>query len=546
MITPARLLTVLAAALLVGPRALAAGAEVSTEPPAGRPDAIVDLASSASAALVSARWSYRDAKLVEIAARAPGPDLRPSGPPVRATDVSPSASEVFAGDGGLERISPEALERRRGNGKVSFGWYGLDLTLPERVGSVPVTGSTVALEIVVDDYAEVWVDGKLPLVLGRTGGPVVRGFNAPNRVILTHDARPGQRFRVAVFGMNGPISASPDNFLWIRSATLEVHRPRAEPRGEVARVLRVHPDLDAIVPTGNRIEKVAAGFLFTEGPVWHPDGYLLFSDPNANAIYRWSPDGEVSVYRAKSGYKGVDVAEYGQPGSNGLTLDAQGRLTINEHGNRRVTRLERNGSLTVLADRYEGKRLNSPNDLVYRSDGALYFTDPPFGLPKAFDDPRKELPYSGVFCLKDGKLELVATDLSGPNGIAFSPDERFLYVTNWDTKRKVVMRYEVRPNGCALAHGQVFFDMTSAPGEEALDGMKVDREGTLFVSGPGGVWVISAEGKHLGTIQVPELPANMAFGDADGRTLYMTARTGLYRMRLGHEGIRPPLASASR
>ena len=546
MITPARLLTVLAAALLVGPSALAAVAEVSTDPPAGRPDAIVDLASSASAALVSASWSYRDAKLVEIAARAPGPDLRPSGPPVRATDVSPSASEVFAGDGGLERISPEALERRRGNGKVSFGWYGLDLTLPERVGSVPVTGSTVALEIVVDDYAEVWVDGKLPLVLGRTGGPVVRGFNAPNRVILTHDARPGQRFRVAVFGMNGPISASPDNFLWIRSATLEVHRPRAEPRGEVARVLRVHPDLDAIVPTGNRIEKVAAGFLFTEGPVWHPDGYLLFSDPNANAIYRWSPDGEVSVYRAKSGYKGVDVAEYGQPGSNGLTLDAQGRLTINEHGNRRVTRLERNGSLTVLADRYEGKRLNSPNDLVYRSDGALYFTDPPFGLPKAFDDPRKELPYSGVFCLKDGKLELVATDLSGPNGIAFSPDERFLYVTNWDTKRKVVMRYEVPPNGCALAHGQVFFDMTSAPGEEALDGMKVDREGTLFVSGPGGVWVISAEGKHLGTIQVPDLPANMAFGDADGRTLYMTARTGLYRMRLGHEGIRPPLASASR
>jgi gluconolactonase len=188
--------------------------------------------------------------------------------------------------------------------------------------------------------------------------------------------------------------------------------------------------------------------------------------------------------------------------------------------------------VTVLADRYNGKRLNSPNDLVYRSDGSLYFTDPPFGLPKAFDDPRRELPFSGVFRLVNGRLQLLATDLNGPNGLAFSPDERYLYVTNWDPARKVVMRYDVQRDG-ALAEGRVFFDMTSAPGEEALDGMKVDCSGTLFVSGPGGVWVISADGRHLGTIRVPELPANMAWGDADGRTLYFTARTGVYRMRLG-------------
>ena len=165
--------------------------------------------------------------------------------------------------------------------------------------------------------------------------------------------------------------------------------------------------------------------MFTEGPVWDREGnYLLFSDPNNNLIYRWTPDGEVSVYRTHSGYTGTNIGEYGQPGSNGLTLDKQGRLTINEHGNRRVTRLEKNGVLTVLADRYEGKRLNSPNDLVYRSDGALYFTDQPFGLPKFFDDQRKELPYSGVFCLINGQLKLVSTDLSGPNGLAFSPDCR--------------------------------------------------------------------------------------------------------------------------
>jgi gluconolactonase len=272
--------------------------------------------------------------------------------------------------------------------------------------------------------------------------------------------------------------------------------------------------------------------------VWVRDGYLLFSDPNDNRIYRWTPDGELAVFRTKSGYTGADIAEYGQPGSNGLTLDREGRLTINEHGNRRVTRLEKNGQLTVLADRHEGKRLNSPNDLVYKSDGALYFTDPPFGLPKVFDDPRKELPYSGVFRVADGKVQLLATDLLGPNGIAFSPDEKYLYVGDWDLQRKVVMRYRVQPDG-TLAPGEVFFDVTSVPGDQALDGLKVDQKGNVYVSGPGGVWIVSAAGVHLGTIKAPEDPANFAWGDADGRTLYMTARTGLYRVRLKVPGVRP-------
>jgi gluconolactonase len=203
-------------------------------------------------------------------------------------------------------------------------------------------------------------------------------------------------------------------------------------------------------------------------------------------------------------------------------------------------RLERTGAVTVLADRYEGKRLNSPNDLVYRSDGALYFTDPPFGLPRFFDDPRKELPTSGVFLLKDGRLRRVAEELTGPNGIAFSPDERFLYVSNWDAKRKVVLRYAVAPDG-TLSVPTTFFDVTSLPGEEALDGVKVDVEGNVYVSAPGGVWIVSPEGRHLGTLHVEERPANFAWGDADGRTLYMTAHTGLYRIRLGVAGIRPPL-----
>jgi gluconolactonase len=296
--------------------------------------------------------------------------------------------------------------------------------------------------------------------------------------------------------------------------------------------------LNAIVSPNTQIEKLASGFQFTEGPVWVKDGgYLLFSDPNANQIYRWSSDGQVSIFRPKSGYAGVDIGEYKQPGSNGLTLDREGRLTINEHGNRRVTRLEKNGVLTVLADRYQGKRLNSPNDLVYRSDGVLFFTDPPFGLPKTFEDSRKELPYSGVYCLKDGNLKLLTQELSGPNGIAFSPDEKYLYVGNWDEKNKVVMRYIVNPD-CSLAQGKVFYDMTKAPGEDAIDGIKVDRMGNLYVSGPGGLWIISSQGKHLGTIVPPEHPHNLAWGD-DGKTLYLAAQTSIYRMRLNVSGILP-------
>ena len=520
--------------------AVAAQAQITSDVPAVRPDAIVNLASDDGAALVAGQWRYSDARIVEVEHHAPGPDLRASGPPNRTYDIAPHASAIDFNDADWQLISPRALDARRTNGRLSFGWYRVAVTIPERVGGFQTAGSTVVFEIVVDDYAEVWVDGKLPVALGQTGGAFIKGFNAPNRVVIASDAVPGQRIQLAVFGANGPLSNPPGNFVWVRSATLDFYAKgrlgrKAETKAEVK---RADPALDAIVPQGLMIEKLADGFIFTEGPVWVPDGYLLFSDPNANTIYRWTPDGQVSVFRTKSGYAGVDVAEYGQPGSNGITLDPEGRVTIDEHGNRRVVRIEKTGAVTVLADRYQGKRLNSPNDLVYRSDGTLFFTDPPFGLPKAFDDPRKELPFSGVFSLKDGTLRLAAKDLSGPNGIAFSPDERYLYVANWDEKKKVVMRYRANDDG-TLGDGAVFFDMTSAPGEDALDGIKVDVRGNLYVSGPGGLWILSPEGKHLGTIVGPEHPHNLAWGDADGRTLYLTAQTGLYRIRLNIPGVRP-------
>jgi gluconolactonase len=537
-------LAVLLAAAL-GTPALPSFSQTVQDPPYGRPDAVVDLATDDGAGRVGGTWRYHDVSIVTTDFRGPGPELKPDGAPIKTWDYEPHAGARDFDDSQWEQIKPTSLDQRRSGGKVCFSWYRINITIPEKLGNFSTQRSTVAFEVVVDDYAEVWVDGKLPRVLGAAGGQMIKGFNAPNRVILTRNAQPGQRIQLAVFGLNGPISYSPENFIWIKSATLDFYKsPQTILSASRPELVRQDPAFDRIVPADAKVEKLAGGFQFTEGPVWvaktvDTDGYLLFSDPNNNVIYRWTQDGQVSIYMTKSGYRGIDIGEYGQPGSNGLTLDREGRLTINQHGNRRVIRMEKNGQLTVLADRYQGKRLNSPNDLVYKSDGALYFTDPPFGLPKFFDDPRKELPYSGVFRVSPaGQLQLVSTDLKGPNGIAFSPDEKYLYVDNWDTDKKIVMRYAVEADG-SLNHGEVFFDMTSAPGEDALDGMKVDVEGNLYVSGPGGIWVLSPEGKHLGPIAGPEHPHNFAWGDDDGKALYLCAQTGLYRIRLNIRGIRP-------
>lgn len=527
------------AAAVVGLAPGSGAAQATSDIPAVLPQAIVDLRTSQGAGLVHAQWRYSDVKVISVSHHEPGPDLRASGAPNLTNDISPQAQASDFDDSSWEVVTPAALEQRRSHGRLAFNWYRTKLTLPERVGQLKVAGSTVVLELVLDDYAEIWVDGKLPLVLGQAGGQLIKGFNAPNRVVLTRNARPGQQIQLAIFGINGPVSQPPANYIWVRSATLDFYSSGQLGRNTStrAKVVRLSPQLDRIIPPGTRLEKLAAGFQFTEGPVWHPDGYLLFSDPNANTIYRWSPEGSVSVFRTKSGYTGFDIGRYHQPGSNGLTLDPDGLLTINEHGNRRVTRLERTGKITVLADHYDGKRLNSPNDLVYRSDGILYFTDPPFGLPGTFQDPGKELGFSGVYMVKDRQVTLLTRELSGPNGIAFSPDEKYLYVDNWDLTRKVLMRYEVNPDG-TIGHGQVFHDFTPEPEPVALDGIKVDQEGNVYVSAPGGVWILSPEGKPLGRIVPPEHDANFAFGDSDSRSLYLTASTGLYRIRVGVPGIR--------
>ena len=495
---------------------------------------MVDLQTAEGVALVQAEWRYADADIVESAFVDVGADLGPTGPPNRTYEVVPHAQGMHFDDSAWRRLEPNQTQLRLSTGLVCFNWYRIAVTLPRRVGDFDPTGATVVFEVVIDDYAEVWVDGELPIVLGQAGGRVISGFNAPNRVVLTQDARPGQTFQIAVFGINGPISVSPHNYIWMRTASLDFYAAdRATPAEPVeCEIVRMDTALEAVVPPGARMERIASGFQFTEGPVWTKDGALLFSSPNTNVIYRWTPLGNVEVFRSKSGYSGVDIGRYNQPGSNGLTFDPEGRLALCQHGNRRVIRVEAHGNITVLADRYDGKRLNSPNDLVYRSDGTLFFTDPPFGLPEVFADPNKELPISGVYAVRrPGEVVLVTDELQGPNGLAFSPDQRFLYVGNWDPQRKVVMRYEVDQSGAARA-GAVLFDMTAADGEDAIDGIKVDLNGNLFVCGPNGIWVLSPEGHHLGTIRPPEAPHNLAWGDDDGRTLYVTALTSIYRIRL--------------
>lgn len=528
---------VLATGLVTGDvTRLRAATHAHVSPPA----AIADLRTTRGLAMVRGEWRYSDTTIREIEHRDPGPDLKATGPANRTFDFEPVAHAADFDDSKWETVQPTSLERRRGHGRLSFNWYRLHLTIPERIGSLETRGSTVVFELVLDDYAEVWVDGRLPTVLGQQGGAVPAGWNAPNRVVLTRDAKPGDQFTVAILGINGPISSHPDTYIWIRSATLDFHRPGTLDAVSAVplHVERRDPALDAVVPKDVTLEKVADGFAFTEGPVWIDDGgegYLLFSDPNRNTIHRVTPEGDVSVYLTKSGYSGADIGEYGQPGSNGLAVDAEGRLTLCQHGNRRVVRIERNGTVTVLADRFEGKRLNSPNDLVYRSDGALFFTDPTFGLPKLDADPRRELTVTGVYSSKDGHLNLISRELAGPNGLAFSPDERVLYIGNWEDHRKVVLKHAVRPDA-TLGPGEVFADLTRAPGDDAIDGIKVDERGNVYVSGPGGLWIFDSAGRHLGTLHGPEHPHNLAWGDRDRRTLYLTAQSGIYRLRLNVAG----------
>ena len=306
----------------------------------------------------------------------------------------------------------------------------------------------------------------------------------------------------------------------------------------VGTIERLDPRLDQIVPRNARVERIAEGFDWSEGPVWdRRGGFLLFSDVPRNTVFKWQQGKGVNVFLKPSGYTGT-TPQGGEPGSNGLLMDSQGRLILCQHGDRRVARLEAGGTFTTLADRYNGKRFNSPNDGVFKSNGDLYFTDPPYGLIGLNADPAKELDFNGVYRLtaSDGKVTLLTREMTFPNGIAFSPDEKTLYVANSDPKKATWMAFPVRDDG-TLGAGRVFGDVTSSVGSKPglPDGMKVDQAGNLFATGPGGVLIFTPDGTHLGTFVTGQATANCGWGE-DGTVLYITADMYLGRIKLTTKG----------
>lgn len=311
-----------------------------------------------------------------------------------------------------------------------------------------------------------------------------------------------------------------------------------KPYPTMGSIQRIDPRFDTLVPRDAVLEKLAEGFKWSEGPVWVREGAcVLFSDIPNNRVMKWKAGQGLSEFLKPAGYTG-SVPRGGESGSNGLTVDRAGRLVLCQHGDRRIARLEADGSFTTLCDRYEGKRFNSPNDLVFRSNGDLYFTDPWYGMEHGPKDPKREMSFCGVWRLSpEGKVTLLTDQLAAPNGIAFSPDEKTLYISQSDPDNRVWMAFDVQPDG-AIANGRVLIDGRSWPKDlKGLpDGLKVDKQGNLFCTGPGGVNVFTPDGTLLGRIRTGELTANCCFGD-DGSMLYVTANMFFCRVKTSTKGM---------
>jgi gluconolactonase len=337
------------------------------------------------------------------------------------------------------------------------------------------------------------------------------------------------------------------------AAVLWICVPCASAQGDKPVILRLDPALDALVSADAKLELVKGGFGFTEGIIWvEQSRYLLLSDIPANVIYKLTPRGETSIYMQRSGYTKPDIWRVGfeqtngkdpsdpqfekfyMIGSNGLALDRQGRLIIATWAGRSIDRIEKSGKRRVLADQYEGKQFNGPNDVIVKRNGTIYFTDTYGGLRLREKDPRKGLDFQGVYMIKAGKVSRIIDDIPNPNGLALSPDEKYLYANG--SRDKYVRRYRVLPDD-TVTDSQMFIDISGDKTPGITDGLKVDVKGNLWESAAGGVWIISPEGKHLGTIFTPELVANVEFGDPDHKTLYIAARTSVYRIRVNIAGI---------
>ena len=312
-----------------------------------------------------------------------------------------------------------------------------------------------------------------------------------------------------------------------------------EKKTTLGSIERKDPRLDPLIPKDAKIEVLAGGFKWTEGPLWDKKGgALLFTDIPNNRVMRWSPKDGLKEFLKPSGYTGKDEFKGYEPGANGLAFDKDGSLVLCQHGDRRISRLDKDGKFVTLVDKYNGKRLNSPNDLAFAKNGDLYFTDPPYGLPKAMDDPAKELDFQGVYRLKaNGELTLLTKEMTRPNGIALSPDEKTLYVANSDPDKAVWAAFPVKDDG-TLGAAKVIHDATAdvkAKKPGLPDGLKVDQAGNVFGTGPDGVYVFAPDGAYLGKIVIGDKNANCAWGD-DGSTLYICANDKIVRVKTTTKG----------
>ena len=319
-----------------------------------------------------------------------------------------------------------------------------------------------------------------------------------------------------------------------------------QPYATIGQIVRADPSINQLIPANAKIDIIASGFGHLEGPVWvkarnaDSSSYLLVNDTKAQTTYKWSLNNGLSKFIEHNGYTGqLPYSE--EPGSNGMTVDRQGRLIVCDHGDRRIAMLplNRKGGKRTLTDNFQGKRYNSPNDVIAHSTGNLYFTDPPYGLPKQENDPTRETPVNGVYRLApDGDVTLLIKDMTYPNGLAFSPDAKTLYVAQSDSLKPLIMAFPVLENG-DVGKGRVFFDASTLPKfrpKEVLDGLKIDSQGNCWIAGPGGVLVISSAGKLLGRIDTGELISNLAWGD-DGTTLYIASSMFLCRIKITVKGI---------
>ena len=517
------------------------------ETPIGSPLATIDLATPQGVSLVKGTWRYADAKVIETDFKAAGPDKQPTGPAVKTYDIEPHAGGRDFDDSRWTAIDPTTLDARRGNGRLAFNWYRIRVTVPERIGGFDPTGSTAVFETSVDDYAEVWVDGELARAAGQSGGSVVKGWNAANRLVVGRNVKPGQTIQLAVFGANGPLSNPPTNYIWLRYAKLEFHPGQREPYA--VRPQEVNVDVLRLDPAHRSHRAAEPEDLQARGrvPVHRRSGVgagcagrpsaLLGSEREHHLpLHRRPASSRCSGTRAGTGrrHRGIQAAGFQR-------AHARPPGTAHDRPARQPARgAPRAGRPRDRARRpLRGQAAQQPERP--RLQVRRYASTSPIRRSAC----RSSATTRGRSCRsaasigsRAGASTLVAKDLAGPNGIAFSPDEKFLYVGNWDEQRKVVMRYPVRADD-TIGPGEVFFDMTSATGEDAIDGIKVDVEGNLYVSGPGGLWILSPQGRHLGTVIAPKHPHNLAWGDDDGKTLYLAAQSGLYRMRLNVPGVRP-------